>query len=131
VVRTNELASQAAVHPETLRYYLRRGLLTEPARTAAGYRSYPPEAVARVRFIKRAQELDFTLSEIDTLLHLADGGPDSCDRVRALAADKISDLRQRIADLQALEAGLTSLVATCDPPRSERDCPILHGLGQP
>jgi Hg(II)-responsive transcriptional regulator len=129
VVRTNELASRAAVHPETLRYYLRRGLLAEPARTAAGYRSYPPEAVARVRFIRRAQELGFTLNEIDTLLHLADGGPDSCDRVRALATDKIGDLRRRIADLRALEAGLTSLVATCERPRAERDCPILRELG--
>jgi Hg(II)-responsive transcriptional regulator len=130
VVRTNELASRAEVNRETLRYYLRRGLLPEPGRSAAGYRSYPPEAVLRVRFIKRAQELGFTLAEIDTLLHLADGGPDSCDRVRAVAADKIVDLRQRIADLQALETGLTSLVATCDRPRPERDCPILHELGQ-
>lgn len=118
----------AAVNPQTLRYYLRRGLLSEPDRSAAGYRSYPPEAVARVRFIKRAQELGFTLNEIDTLLHLADGGPDSCDRVRGLATDKIADLRQRIADLQALQDGLTRLVDTCERPRAERDCPILREL---
>lgn len=107
-MRTNELASRAAVKPETLRYYPRLGLLDEPSRTAAGYRSCPPEAVARVRFIKRAQELGFTLAEIDPLLRLADGGPDSCDGVRALAADKIADLKQRVADLRALEDGLTS-----------------------
>jgi Hg(II)-responsive transcriptional regulator len=127
-VRTSELAAEAAVNPQTLRYYERRGLLAEPARSPAGYRAYPAEAVRRVRFIKRAQELGFTLAEVETLLYLAEGGPDSCDRVRALAAEKIADLRQRIADMRALQTGLTRLVATCELPRERRDCPILHEL---
>jgi Hg(II)-responsive transcriptional regulator len=127
-VRTSELAAEAAVNPQTLRYYERRGLLAEPVRSPAGYRAYPVEAVRRVRFIKRAQELGFSLAEVETLLHLAEGGPDSCDRVRALAAEKIADLRRRIADLRALETGLTRLVATCELPRERRDCPILHEL---
>ena len=116
------------MNPQTLRYYERRGLLAEPVRSAAGYRSYPPEAVRRVRFVKRAQELGFTLTEVETLLDLAAGGPDSCDAVRALATKKITDVRQRIAGLRLLEAGLTRLVATCDLPRGQRDCPILHEL---
>lgn len=67
-MRTSELAGRAAVNPQTLRYYERRGLLAEPARSAGGYRSYPPEAAPRVRFIKRAQELGLTLAEVVTLL---------------------------------------------------------------
>jgi Hg(II)-responsive transcriptional regulator len=127
-VKTSELAGQAAVNPQTLRYYERRGLLDEPVRSAGGYRSYPPEAVRRVRFIKRAQELGFTLAEVETLLDLAGGGPDSCDAVRALATRKITDVRRRIADLRLLEAGLSRLVATCDLPRAQRECPILLEL---
>jgi Hg(II)-responsive transcriptional regulator len=127
-VRTSELAARAAVNPQTLRYYERRGLLAEPVRSPGGYRVYPDGAVRRVRFIKRAQDLGFTLGEVETLLDLAEGGPDSCDRVRALATEKITDLRRRIADLRALQAGLTRLVATCERPRGQRECPILHEL---
>jgi Hg(II)-responsive transcriptional regulator len=127
-VRTSELAAQAEVNPQTLRYYERRGLLAEPVRSAGGYRAYPPDALRRVRFIKRAQELGFTLTEVETLLDLSGGGPDSCDAVRTLATEKIIDLRRRIADLQTLQAGLTRLVATCDLPRAQRECPILHEL---
>ena len=116
------------MNPQTLRYYERRGLLAEPVRSAGGYRSYPPDALRRLRFIKRAQQLGFTLTEIETLLDLSGGGPESCDAVRALATEKIADLRQRIADLQALQAGLTRLVATCDLPRGQRECPILNEL---
>lgn len=116
------------MNPQTLRYYERRGLLAEPARSTSGYRSYPQDAVRRVRFIKRAQELGFTLTEVETLLELAGGGPDSCDAVRAMTTEKIADLRRRIADLRALEAGLTRLAATCDLPRAQRECPILQEL---
>jgi DNA-binding transcriptional MerR regulator len=116
------------VNPQTVRYYERRGLLAEPARSAGGYRCYPPDALQRIRFIRRAQELGFTLTDVATLLDLSDGGPDSCDAVRALATQKIVDLRRRIADLQALQAGLARLVATCDLPRGQRECPILDEL---
>jgi Hg(II)-responsive transcriptional regulator len=122
------VAARAGVNPQTLRYYERRGLLAAPVRSASGYRAYPDQAVGRVRFIKRAQDLGFTLAEVESLLHLAEGGPASCDRVRALAEEKIADLRRRIADLQALQAGLSRLVATCERPRSQRECPILHEL---
>ena len=127
-MRTGELAARAAVNPQTLRYYERRGLLAEPVRSPGGYRTYPSEAVRRVRFIKRAQQLGFTLSEVGTLLELAGGGPDSCEKVRMLAAEKIGDLQRRIADLQALQSGLSRLVATCDLPQAERECPILQDL---
>jgi len=113
------------VNAQTLRYYERRGLLAEPARSAAGYRAYPPDTVRRVRFIKRAQELGFTLTEVQTLLQLAQGDPEGCDAARDLAAEKIADIERRIADLENLRAGLTQLVATCERPRPDRDCPIL------
>jgi Hg(II)-responsive transcriptional regulator len=124
------LAARAAVNPQTLRYYERRGLLSEPVRSSGGYRVYPDAAVQRVRFIRRAQELGFTLTEVDVMLHLAEGGPDSCEKARALATEKIADLRRRIADLQALQRGLARLVATCERPQAQRECPILHELGQ-
>ncbi len=127
-MRTSELAARAAVNPQTLRYYERRGLLAEPGRSPGGYRAYPDAAVRRVRFIRRAQELGFTLAEVGTLLDLAEGGPESCDKVRALAGEKIADLRQRIAELQALQEGLARLVATCELPRAQRECPILREL---
>jgi DNA-binding transcriptional MerR regulator len=124
------LAAQAAVNPQTLRYYERRGLLSEPVRSPGGYRVYPDAAVQRVRFIRRAQVLGFMLAEVQVLLHLAEGGPDSCAKVRALATEKIVDLQRRIADLQTLQNGLTRLVATCELPRTQRECPILHELDQ-
>lgn len=122
------MAVRAGVNPQTLRYYERRGLLAAPVRSPGGYRAYPDVAVHRVRFIKRAQDLGFTLAEVEALLHLAEGGPASCDRVRALAEEKIADLRRRIADLQALQAGLSRLMATCERPRAQRECPILNEL---
>ena len=122
------MAARAAVNPQTLRYYERRGLLSRPARSAGGYRMYPAEAVQRVRFIRRAQELGFTLAETEVLLRLAEGGPDSCANARALATEKIDDLRRRIADLQVLQSGLERLVATCQLPQRQRECPILHEL---
>ncbi len=122
------MAAQAEVNPQTLRYYERRGLLPGPVRSPGGYRAYETEAVRRVRFIKGAQALGFTLAEVESLLDLADGGPDRCDSVRAMAEEKITDLQGRIARLQALQAGLARLVATCERPRTERECPILHEL---
>lgn len=74
-MRTSELAGRAGVNSETLRYYERRGLLDEPPRTSGGYRDYPDGAVELLRFIKRAQELGFTLDEVEELLDLDSGGP--------------------------------------------------------
>jgi DNA-binding transcriptional MerR regulator len=78
-----------------------------------------------VRFIKRAQDLGFTLDAVESLLHLAEGGPDSCDAARELATEKITDLTARIADLERMRAGLARLVETCEQPRGRRECPIL------
>lgn len=127
-MRIGEVAARAEVNVQTLRYYERRGLLREPRRTISGYRAYPADAVHVVRFIKRAQELGFRLAEIEVLLRLADGGPDSCAQVRGLAVEKVGELDTKIGTLLALRDGLQRLIETCDRPRDERECPILHTL---
>jgi Hg(II)-responsive transcriptional regulator len=129
-MRTGEVAAQAGVNVQTLRYYERRGLLAEPSRQESGYRVYGPDAVRTVRFIKRAQELGFALSEADALLALAAGGPEGCEAARALAEEKIAELDRRIADLEAIRDSLQRLAATCAKPRDERDCPLLHAIDE-
>jgi MerR family transcriptional regulator, mercuric resistance operon regulatory protein len=127
-VRTSEVAAQARVNTQTLRYYERRGLLPEPTRTPSGYRNYGDDAVRVVRFVKRAQQLGFTLDDIEQLLHLADGGPASCEEAMAMARTRIADLDQRIAELIGMREALTRLIETCGESRAERECPILHEI---
>jgi Hg(II)-responsive transcriptional regulator len=127
-VRTSEVATQAQVNIQTLRYYERRGLLPEPPRTSSGYRTYTPHAVRVVRFVKHAQQLGFTLDDIEDLLHLAGGGPDSCREARAMARARIADVQRRIEELAGIREALARLVNTCDQPRSKRDCPILQDI---
>ena len=127
-MRSSEVATKAQVNVQTLRYYERRGLLAEPQRTSSGYRVYTPDAVQVVRFVKRAQQLGFTLDDIEDLLHLADGGPDSCQEAKAMARSRIADLQRRIDELAGMRDALARLVDTCDQPRRKRDCPILHDV---
>lgn len=130
-MRSSELAERARVHPGTLRYYERRGLLQPPPRTPGGYRDYPSTTVELLRFIKRTQELGFTLDEVEELLHLDAGGPQSCDAVRALAETRRADLDARIADLRRMSDSLTDLIATCQHPTTERACALLDSLADP
>ena len=129
-MRTSELADRAGVNAETLRYYERRGLLESPPRTPGGYRDYPVAAVELLRFIKRAQELGFSLDEVEELVHLDRGGPQSCDSARAVALARKADLEQRIADLQRMSDSLGDLIATCDLPQSDRSCALLDAIDQ-
>lgn len=127
-MRTSEIAAAAHVNAPTLRYYERCGSLPEPQRTRSGYRAYTPDAVRVVRFVKRAQQLGFNLDDIEELLHLADGGPASCADAKTMARTRIADLQHRIADLAGMRDALAQLVDTCDQPRAQRDCPILHDI---
>jgi MerR family transcriptional regulator, mercuric resistance operon regulatory protein len=127
-MRTHEVADRAGVNTQTLRYYERRGLLAEPPRSAAGYRDYPASAVAVLRFVKQAQGLGFSLAEIEELLALAEGGPDSCEAARALAERHAMELDRKIADLQRMRDSLGALVATCQRPRADRACPLLTAI---
>lgn len=124
-MRIGEVAAACQVSVETLRFYERRGLLAPPARRSSGYREYPGDAVRVVRFVKETQELGFTLDDIAGLLGLADGGPDSCDTVRDLAHAKIDDVKEKITRLTAMRTALDQLVATCERPRADRQCPLL------
>jgi MerR family mercuric resistance operon transcriptional regulator len=121
-----KVARAAGVNVETVRYYQRSGLVPEPPRPARSVRRYSDETVARLRFIRRAQELGFTLAEIRRLLALGD--PQSCAKARTLAAEKLSLVRARIADLDRMRAALESLVERCDAVRGKVACPIIQTL---
>jgi Hg(II)-responsive transcriptional regulator len=127
-MRISEVAAEAGVNVQTLRYYERRGLLRHPARTASGYRSYQGEAVRIVRFIKRAQDLGVTLDEIEELLGLAAGQPGSCDAAQRLAVEKMANLDEKIAMLRAMKRSLERLIKTCKPGERHRECPILDAM---
>ncbi|MGH7610548.1 MAG: MerR family transcriptional regulator [Candidatus Dormibacteria bacterium] len=127
-MRTSEVASRAGVNVQTLRYYERRGILAEPKRSEGGYRTYDAQAVRTIRFVKGAQQLGFSLEEIDSLLELAAGGPRSCDAARAMADDKIAQLDAKIVSLSGMRESLRRLVATCDRSPSRRDCPLLEAM---
>ena len=127
-MRTGQIANQAGVNVQTLRYYERRGLLQPPARRDSGYREYPSDAIRIVRFVKRAQELGFTLSEVETLLGLAAGGPESCDAVQELTAEKIAEFDAKIASLHSMKESLQTLLGTCSRPRRQRECPLIQSI---
>jgi MerR family transcriptional regulator, copper efflux regulator len=131
--RTTELtigrvARGAGLTIDTVRYYEREGLLQRPVRTAAGYRQYTEEAIARLRFIREAKKLGFTLSEIRELLALKVAPGKSCADVRARAEAKIIDVRQRIDQLNRIRRALMKLTAACSGRGPTSQCPILESL---
>ena len=123
-----DVATQAQVNSETLRYYERRGLLERPPRSDSNYRLYPREAVTRVRFIRRAQEIGFTLQEIGELLSLRATAGAGCGGVRQRAEAKIASVDEKIRTLEAIRAALAELVAQCSGRGPITDCPILESL---
>ncbi len=127
-LQTGEVAAAAGVNAQTLRYYERRGLLAQPERSAAGYRRYGPEAVHIVRFIKRAQDLGFSLEEIEQLLRLRDDRVSSCQEVQTLAEAKLGVIAGKIRQLSALRDALQALVRSCERGDAHRDCPILEAI---
>lgn len=125
---TGELAKRAGVNVETLRFYERKGLLPMPPRRVSGYRQYPAESVPRIRFIKRAQELGFTLGEIAELLSLKGRAGTAPADIRGQADRKLAAVRRKIADLQAIESALVGLTSACPGDGPLDDCPILKHL---
>jgi MerR family copper efflux transcriptional regulator len=123
-----EVAEQAGVHIETLRYYERRGLVERPPRSASNYRVYPEDAVRRVRFIKRAQELGFSLNDIKALLSLRAAPEAGCHEVRTQGQAKIKDIDDKIGALIAMKHALSTLVRECSGAEPLSDCPILESL---
>lgn len=127
-ITTGQLALRAGVNVESLRYYERTGLLDAPPRTASGYRKYPMDAVRRLRFIKRAQGLGFTLAEIRELLDLQMRPEATCADIRDRAETKIADVDRRLRELEALRAALVALTRACAGSGPTTDCSILHML---
>ena len=123
-----QVANAANVNIQTIRYYERRGLFPTPRRTLAGYRQYADDAVARLRFIKHAQDLGFSLREIQELLRLRVRHRTACDSVERKARQKIEVVQQRIRDLQRMKRTLEQLAAACAARRPTNDCPILEVL---
>ena len=122
-----ELAKRAGVGIDTVRYYERSGLLAPHARLPSGYRRYRELEVAQLRFIRRAQALGFTLTEIKALLKLS--AQRDVTRVKRSAQAKLADIDRRISELQRVREGLAELVAKCPGHGRASDCPILRALG--
>jgi MerR family transcriptional regulator, copper efflux regulator len=123
-----EVAKRARVHIETLRYYERRGLLASPLRSKSNYRQYTDDIVRRVRFIKAAQALGFSLKEINELLSLRAAPQASCTDIRTRTETKITDIDAKIDWLIAMKHALLRLVEECSTNGPLTDCPILAAL---
>lgn len=119
-------AKEASVNVETIRFYQRRGLLPEPRRLRGEIRRYGERDVARLRFVKASQGLGFSLDEIVGLLRLEDGA--HCNEARALAEEKLADVRAKLKALKQIESTLAKLVADCSTRRGVVSCPLITAL---
>ncbi len=119
-------AKAAGVNVETIRFYQRKGLLLEPDRPYGSIRRYGRPDVARVKFVKSAQRLGFSLDEIGELLKLEDGT--HCSEASELAALRLADVRARLADLMRMEAALSKLVDECCAHHGHVSCPLIDSL---
>jgi Hg(II)-responsive transcriptional regulator len=120
------LARAADVGVETIRYYQRRKLLPVPQAADSAFRHYPAALVDRIRFIKRAQELGFSLDEIAALLELEDGADRSA--IRQVAGERLEEIQRKIGDLQRMEGVLAHLIHCCEASGDAPHCPIIAAL---
>jgi DNA-binding transcriptional MerR regulator len=125
---TGDVAREARVNIQTLRYYERRGLLRAPQRSDGGHRRYIAESVRLIRFVKRAQGLGFTLKEVEELLVLRSGPGRECSRVQRLALAKLEDVDEKIGRLRAIRKSISKLVQSCASRGEAPDCPIIEAL---
>jgi Hg(II)-responsive transcriptional regulator len=124
-----EVSRLAGVNRETLRYYEREGIIDPPSRKDSGYRIYPLDTVKRIRFIKRAQTLGFSLKEIMDMLALRNDAQDAtCRDVKQYAQDKVKTIEKKLADLKRMRSRLRDLIAVCDEENSVNACPILDAF---
>lgn len=127
-MKIGEVAALAGVPVATVRYYERRGLIADAERTPSGYRQYDADAARRLRFIKHAQELGFSLEDIQQILALRSDDPAACARIEALTRDKVRAVRERLVELERLEHTLQDLVGACERHASSAPCPVLAAL---
>ncbi len=123
-----QVAKKAGVNVETIRYYERLGHIPKPPRPKSGYRQYSEETVNRIQFIKRAQKLGFTLKEISELLSLKVDSGNTCADVKRRAETKITDIEEKIHNLQGIKKALVRLVAMCRGKGPTGECPIIEVL---
>ena len=130
-IAIGDLSRRAQCNIETIRYYERIGLLPRARREASGrFRRYDADDVARLRFIRRARQLGFTLDQIRGLLRLAArNGEEACAEARSVAIVHVADVREKIADLQAIETVLTNTIRECEAGREPR-CPLIEVLSE-
>lgn len=129
-MKIGELAREAGVNVQTVRYYERRGLLPEPTRRESGYREYTQDFLDRLRFIRRGQELGFTLTEIQELLSLRVDPDTTADEVKARAEAKVDDITRKIEDLDEIRRALGHLAGACGGGHGPTDeCPLLVHMG--
>lgn len=128
-MKIGEVAAEAGVSVQTVRFYERSGILPEPPRSPSGYRSYGQDDLQRVRFVRRAKELGFTLSEVRELLDLRVDPRRTADDVRSRAEVKIQTTRSKIRDLQRIEHALQHLVDSCQAHGSPDACALMHAIG--
>jgi MerR family mercuric resistance operon transcriptional regulator len=127
-LKIGEVAERGGVNLQTIRYYEREKLLPEPPRLASGYRVYPDHTVKRVRFIKRAQEIGFTLAEIRELLAIRIDSDRDSSEVRAIAQAKISDIEGKIRTLHQMKQALERMTQRCSGCGPASECPILESI---
>lgn len=128
VFSIGQVARLSGVGVETIRFYEREGLLKEPERRASGYRQYAEEAVKQIRFIKRAQQLGFSLKEIRDLLTLRVDAETSCKQVKERTAAKLTEVEQKMAELQRMRQALLQVASLCDGEGPKSRCPMLDAL---
>jgi len=129
-MKIGELAQRADVAIDTVRYYERQGLLPPPARLASGYRSYEQSDVARLRFVRRAKALGFTLVEIRELLALSGRREDDMSGLKMAASEKLVHVEAKLTELTRVRDGLRTLVASCPGHGALEQCPILGALAE-
>ena len=122
------LAKQAGLGIETVRFYERQGLIAPPPRTDSNYRIYPEEEISRLKFIKRAKDLGFTLKEIKELFHLQHDPHATKADVKKRTEEKIEDIKKRVQDLSKIQAALEHLAGACDGHGPMSECPIMDAL---
>jgi Hg(II)-responsive transcriptional regulator len=126
-----QMARQAGVGIDTVRFYERQGLLAEPPRRASGYRDYSAESLRRLRFIRRAKALAFSLREIRELLALHASSAAGCAEAATLAREKLAAVEAKIRGLEAVRQGLEELAAACERRTATESCPLLEALLEP
>jgi Hg(II)-responsive transcriptional regulator len=130
-LRIGEVAKRSEVGIETIRYYERQGLLAEPARRPSGYRQYDESVVSRLRFIRSAKELGFTLAEIKELLGLWFDVKTKCEHVRQKSEQKIREIDDKLRALQKMKRSLKKIIGQCADRDSLQQCPLWLGLDKP